>query len=378
MNKIKTTFWLFLKNPLAGIIGGLQVVRKKFLLDYRLFSNGFSLYPATIVFHPTARCNFNCQMCVVGSYSFPRELTLLEVKKIIAQIAFFKPHLYIAGGEPLLRNDLEKIIAYAKKGGLVTTFATNGGLLTVERAKKLIKTGVDGISISIDGPKKINDQIRGEGNFEKAVEGIKLLRKVRERDNISLPKLKIATVISGFSYRYLEDMVKLAGDLKIEEIVFFHLDYKTQKIAKTHQDCMIRHFNQPIGCLGYIVKDELSLEEKKFVDIQPGILKQQIQKIYSQKHSVSISFAPPVPFAKIDNYYNGKYFKDFVCTNPWFSATILPNGDLVPCFSLKMGNLMEKDFKYLWNSNLYKKFRKYLKNHCHFPGCFHCCGTTDV
>ena len=369
---------MFLRNPLASVIAVFQVIRKKSLLDYRLFNNGFSFYPTTIVFHPTARCNLNCKMCVISSYDFPKELTLLEIKKIIDQIAFFKPHFYIAGGEPLLRNDLEQIIAYAKKRGLITTFTTNGILLNSKRARSLIKSGVDGIAVSIDGPKMINDQIRGKGNFEKAVEGIRLLRKVRQRNNTLFPKLKIATVISGFSYRYLEEMVKLAGDLKIEEIVFFHLDYKTQKIAKTHQNCMIGYFNQSIGCLGYVVGNMLSLAEKKFVGIKPEILKQQIQKIFSRPHPVSVSFAPPVPFAKIDDYYSGKYFNDFACTNPWFSVTILPNGDLVPCFSLKAGNLMEEDFRYLWNSDLYKKFRRYLKKNRHFPGCFRCCGTTDV
>lgn len=378
MKQKKILFGLFLKNPLAGVVALLQAIRRATLFDYRFFNNGFSFYLATIVFHPTARCNLNCKMCVISSYAFPKELSLVEVKNIIDQIAFFKPHFYIAGGEPLLRKDLEQIIAYAKKRGLITTFTTNGILLNSKRARSLIKSGVDGIAVSIDGPKMINDQIRGKGNFEKAVAAIRGIQEIRQKNKQVFPKLKIATVISGFSYRYLEDMVKLAGDLKIEEIVFFHLDYKTQKIAKTHQDCMIRHFNQPIGCLGYVVKDELSLEEKKFVDIQPGILKQQIQKIYSQKHSVSISFAPPVPFAKINDYYSGKYFKDFVCTNPWFSATILPNGDLVPCFSLKMGNLMKKDFRNLWNSGLYKKFRRYLLENGHFPGCFHCCGTSDI
>lgn len=378
MKKLKILFFLFWQNPIAGIIAGFQAVRKKLLLDYRLFNNGFAFCPSTIVFHPTARCNLNCKMCVISSYDFPKELSLVEVKNIINQIAFFKPHFYIAGGEPLLRNDLEKIISYAKKKGLITTFTTNGVLLTAQRAKSLIRSGVDGIAVSIDGPEKINDQIRGRGNFEKAVEGIKLLRQAREKSRQFLPKLKITTVISGFSYAHLEKMVNLAEKLKVGEIVFFHLDYKPEKLATAHKNCMLNNFGQSVGCLGYVVGNMPSLAEKKFVGIKPEILKQQIQKIFSRPHSVSVSFAPPVPFAKIDDYYSGKYFKDFACTNPWFSATILPNGDLAPCFSLKIGNLLEKDFKYLWNSNFYKKFRRYLKKNRHFPGCFRCCGTTDI
>ena len=372
MKKFKLLSFLFLKNPDAGFVGFWQAIRRKTLLDYRLFNNGFSFYPSTIVFHPTARCNLRCKMCVVSSYSFLKELKLGQIKRIIDQIAFFKPHFYIAGGEPLLRDDLEEIILYAKKKGLITTFTTNGTLLTSKRAEKIIQSRVDGISVSIDGPEEINDQIRGRGNFKKAVRTIEVFLKTREKCRQILPRLKIATVISGLSYQYLDQMVNMADELKVEEIVFFHMDYKGEKIARSHRNCLLANFKQQVGCLGYIVKNS------DFTAINLAVLKKQIRKILYEKHKVSVSFAPPVPFAKISNYYNGKYFKNFACTNPWFSATILPNGDLVPCFSLKIGNLLENDFRELWNSNFYKKFRKYLKNQHHFPGCFRCCGTTDV
>lgn len=378
MRKFKMLIFLFLRNPLAGVIAGLQAVKKKSFLDYRFFKNGWSFYPSTIVFHPTARCNLSCKMCVVNSYDLSKELSLMEIKNIINQIAFFKPHFYIAGGEPLLRKDLEKIIAYAKRRGLVTTLTTNGILLTEERAQRLVKAGIDGVSVSIDGPKKINDKIRGKGNFEKAVKAIDFLNEIKRKNNLLFPKLKIATVISGFSYSHLSKMVKLAEELKVEEIIFFHLDYKSQQKAKAHKEYMLANFNQPTGCLGYVVKDKPSEEEKKFIAIKTEVLKKQMGKIFSDQHQVSVSFAPPVPRDKINDYYNGQYFQDFFCTNPWFSATVLPNGDLVPCFSLKTGNLRENSFRELWNNSFYRKFRQCLKANKHFSGCFRCCGTTDI
>ena len=378
MNRLKILLSLFLKNPSTGIAVLFQVARRKLLLDYRLFNNGFSFYPSTIVFHPTARCNLRCKMCVVNTYSFPKELTLTEIKKIIDQIAFFKPHFYIAGGEPLLRRDLEKIIRYAKQKGLVTTLTTNGALLTAARTAKLVRVGIDGVAVSIDGPKKINDQIRGRGHFEKAVAAVRALKDLRSQRGLSLPKIKIATVISGYNFRYLEKMTTMAQAWGADEIIFFHLDYKSQKIAQAHQQCMVKYFGQVAGCLGYVVKDVPAVEERKFIDIDLGILKKEIKKICQKKHPISVSFAPPVPFSKLDDYYQGKYFQKFACTNPWFSTTILPNGDLTPCFSLKIGNLMKKNFNQVWNNNLYKKFRRYLKKNKHFPGCFRCCGTTDL
>lgn len=378
MKKLKLLTSLFLKNPGAGMVGLGQIVRKKILPDYQFLDNGWAFYPATIIFHPTARCNLACEMCVINSYSKSLELDFKQIKKIIDQIAFFKPHFYIAGGEPLLRGDLEKIIAYTKRRGLLTTLTTNGILLTESRIKTLLAAGIDGVAVSIDGPQKIDDQIRGKGHFKKAILALRQICEWKRSHNLVLPKLKVATVISGLTQNCLAEMVNLADNLGVEEIIFFHLDYKSPKMVLAHREQTKKIFGQPVDCLGYWVNEKPLVREKEFIEIRPKIIKEQIKQIFSYPHSVSISFAPPIASKEIDNYYSGKYFRHFRCANPWFSTTILPNGDLVPCFSLRIGNLLKNNFKDLWNSHLYKKFRRHLKTEGKVAGCFRCCGALII
>ena len=56
------------------------------------------------------------------------------------------------------------------------------------------------------------------------------------------------------------------------------------------------------------------------------------------------------------------------CVWPWESAYISKTGDVVPCCIIgdekvkSFGNLKEKTFSEIWNSNEYINFRKDIKN----------------
>jgi uncharacterized protein len=92
------------------------------------------------------------------------------------------------GGEPLLEFDLIKqAIEYCKKlfVGKELTFnlTTNGTLLTKEKILFLEEQGVI-LTISLDGPKEINDINRvfknGEGTFDSVMTAIQLVREVAQ------------------------------------------------------------------------------------------------------------------------------------------------------------------------------------------------------
>lgn len=77
------------------------------------------------------------------------------------------------GGEPLLREDLFELIAYAKSRGFAVFIATNGTLITKEVAKLLRKYNV-GVVIGLDGMNpEVHDSIRGvEGAYDAVIAGI--------------------------------------------------------------------------------------------------------------------------------------------------------------------------------------------------------------
>lgn len=109
----------------------------------------------------TDRCNFRCVYCMPKEvfnkdYRFlPRKelLTFEEIERVV--IAFAElgvSKIRLTGGEPLLRNDLEKLIErIASTDGINDiSLTTNASLLTRERAQALKDAGLDRVNISLD------------------------------------------------------------------------------------------------------------------------------------------------------------------------------------------------------------------------------------
>jgi len=128
-----------------------------------------------VVWEMTSRCNLKCIHC----HAFGGEPSLDELSKeegiaLIDQIALLDIRTFVfTGGEPLLREDLFELIAYAKSRGFTLFIATNGTLITKGVAKLLRAYNV-GVVIGLDGMNpEVHDAIRGVGGaYDAVVAGI--------------------------------------------------------------------------------------------------------------------------------------------------------------------------------------------------------------
>jgi len=125
--------------------------------------------PLRVSLNITRKCNLRCKDCFADAGSSDtNELTTKELFYLINQMkdagTFF---LAIGGGEPLLRNDLFRVIEYARENFIAVSIVTNGLLINKEIAKKLNELDLDKISISIDGLEKNHNYIRGRELLKK-------------------------------------------------------------------------------------------------------------------------------------------------------------------------------------------------------------------
>ncbi|MDX1469156.1 MAG: GTP 3',8-cyclase MoaA [Acidimicrobiia bacterium] len=108
----------------------------------------------------TDRCNFRCTYCmpkeVFGpGYEFMRREELLTFEEITEIVQVFVSRgvekVRITGGEPLLRKDIEELVAMvaAVPGVNDLTLTTNGSLLE-RKAEALAETGLDRVTVSLD------------------------------------------------------------------------------------------------------------------------------------------------------------------------------------------------------------------------------------
>ena len=142
--------------------------------------------PHVIAWNLTRRCNLECAHCYIAagpSESAAGELGTAACLSIVDEIIAVNaaPLLILSGGEPLLRDDLEEIAAYASGRGATVVVGTNGTLLTEERIRRLRMAGVTGVAVSVDSmDARRHDAFRhGNGAFEATAAAVARLREQR-------------------------------------------------------------------------------------------------------------------------------------------------------------------------------------------------------
>jgi len=158
----------------------------------------------------TPECNFNCVYCRVGGEGLPPNGVLMSSEEIIGVVKVasevgFK-HLKITGGEPTLRKDLFEIIYGCSELESLdeVQLVTNGSALTKEYAQRLVDSGLDNITISLDAAsrEKFKDMTKRD-RFEKVISGIYAAREV------GLP-VTINSVVMQRNKREVEGLIEIA------------------------------------------------------------------------------------------------------------------------------------------------------------------------
>lgn len=133
--------------------------------------------PRLIFWETTTACNLKCVHCRASAIDSPspEDLTFEESIRLLDDIASFSsPVIVLSGGEPLVRQDIFDIAAYGTSLGLRMALATNGTLITADAAKRMVDSGIQRISVSIDGSnaRSHDDFRRIPGAFDQSLAGI--------------------------------------------------------------------------------------------------------------------------------------------------------------------------------------------------------------
>jgi radical SAM protein with 4Fe4S-binding SPASM domain len=130
----------------------------------------------------TRVCNLACAYC--GSSCGPRErrpeLTIDEWVEVVRQVASdFDPRrmmVAVTGGEPLTKEGVFELFAELRRLGFPYGMVSNACLLDAQAARRLVEVGIGSISLSMDAPPPLNDELRGAGTSEAVVRAIAALR----------------------------------------------------------------------------------------------------------------------------------------------------------------------------------------------------------
>jgi MoaA/NifB/PqqE/SkfB family radical SAM enzyme len=164
-------------------------------------------------------CILKCKMCYMwqANTRLPQELSIDEWKAFIVALREFNgPHsvINITGGEPLLKENILDLLAFAGRQGFANvSMTTNGFLITREVARAIADSGIHMISLSLDSMnEETHDFIRGvKGAHANAMHAIDYFEERPGR----LQKLVIQTILMEPSLDGIFDLVTWAHKKKI-------------------------------------------------------------------------------------------------------------------------------------------------------------------
>jgi len=313
MNRIS----IFKNHILSGDFGKLAHFVKTRIGSY-LFD-----WPQGINIEPTETCNLHCPFCQyrINAKERFKYISFENYKKIIDDVAPFISYMGLFyRGEPLLHEDIFSMIKYASDKNLRTEISTNAVLLTKQKSRQLIDSGLDVITVSFDGAtKKTYEAMRAGAKFEQVIANIKHLSKLKNKLNSRKPYVILQMIITKETEKEIDRFKQIGKEVNADEIFLRPL---TPNFAFTGK-------KPKIVLEKFLPKRRANKLE---LDIQ-NPQKKTKSKCYSLK-----------------------------------TAMLFRDGTVVMCCfdgagKYMMGNAIAADFMKIWYSDKYRKFRaKQMKN----------------
>ncbi len=299
-----------------------------------------------IAWEVTRSCNLNCVHCRAASNCgpYPGELSTKQCLNLLDEIAAFaKPVIILTGGEPLMRPDIFEIATHGTEKGLRMVMATNGTLVDEQVARKMIESGIQRVSISIDGKDaQSHDAFRAEqGAFAGAMRGIEAMKSAGM-------EFQINTTITTANLRQIEEIQSLAIDIGAAAHHIFLLvptgrgrDLAEQAITAADYEETLMWFHKQSFTCPIQLKATCAphyfrvMRQHKIKDVRP------VKKAGGHFHESTRGCLGGITFCFISHV-----------------------GQVQPCGYLELdcGNVLKNNFADIWeNSEVFRDLRDYSK-----------------
>ena len=286
--------------------------------------------PLWLLAEVTYRCPLHCVFCY-NPVDFAKteradELSTADWLRVLREArALGAVQCGFSGGEPLMRDDLEELIAEAHRLGYYTNLLTSGVGLTKERAQALKAAGLDHVQLSFqDSTRELNDFLSHTRTFQ-------LKQEVGETIKALGWPMVMNVVIHRLNIDHIDRIIAMADALGAEYLELANSQYYSWA-----------HLN----------RDHL-LPTSEQIRRAEAVTDAWRAKVADR---MKLFFVAP-------DYHEGKPKK---CMNGWGNVflTVTPDGTALPCHTAKMlpglafPNVREHDVRHIWlDSEGFNRYR---------------------
>jgi len=293
--------------------------------------------PMWLTLEMTYRCPLQCPWCSnpLDFDKFKNELSTEEWKKVLVDGRKMGAlQLGFTGGEPMLRDDIEELVAYAEDLGYYTNLITSGVGLTPERLQALKDAGLKQIQLSVQAASKdLSLKLVGVDVFDQKMEVFEDIKSQGFPMVLNIP-------ICKQNIGETRQMLEMAERLEVEYIEFANVQYYNWALLNREEFLP-------------------SIEELRAAE--------EVVKEFRDRlgNKMQIYFVIP-------DYYEDR---PKACMNGWgaIHLTIGPDGAALPCQEarvikgLEFPNVRDNPLDWIWNeSPVFNAYRgdSWMKDPC--------------
>jgi PqqA peptide cyclase len=274
--------------------------------------------PLWLLAELTYRCPLHCVFCYnpIDFATQQQELSTEDWLSVLRQgRELGAVQLGLSGGEPLLRDDLEVIVAEARRLGYYSNLLTSGVGLSEARAAALKAAGLDHVQLSFqDSTREMNDFLSHTKTFELKNRVAKIIK------DQGWPMV-MNVVIHRLNIDHIDRILAMAAEFGAEYVELANTQYYSWAFANREQ----------------LLPTHAQLKKAEAVtDAWRAKMGERMR----------IFFVAP-------DYHEGRAKK---CVNGWGNMflTVAPDGTALPCHTAKMlpglafPNVREQSLREIW------------------------------
>jgi PqqA peptide cyclase len=293
--------------------------------------------PLWLLLELTYRCPLQCVFCYnpVDYANTRDELTTEDWLRVLREARELGAvQLGISGGEPLLRDDVELIVAEAHRLGYYINLITSGVGLTRSRVEALKRAGLDHIQLSFqDATRESNDYLSHARTFD-------LKRRVADWIKEAGFSMVVNCVVHRLNIDRVGDIIALAAEIGANYLELANAQYYSWAFLNREQ----------------LLPSRAQIENAKCVTEE---WRERVGK------RMRILFVTP-------DYYESRPKR---CMNGWGTTfmTVTPDGTALPCHTAKMlpglsfPNVRTNTVREIWHhADVFERFRgtNWMKEPC--------------
>lgn len=353
-----------------SILNEIEILQKKIVLKSKMKRLWVTV---------TSRCNIRCKTC--GLWKNKWDLPYKTAKEVMANYPYMERLVWL-GGEVFLYKHFEEMFDEACKwNNLKQQIITNGLAPNPRWIDKIIKAQNTELTFSIDGvTKEVYEEIRQGSNFERVVENVKYIMKLKKELGIK-KDIRMNSVIMKTNYKQIYDLLDFAKELGFNQLslMALHFDsapnenifygntrdqealnfvYKAIPVLKERAKQYNIDLDILLPCGDESFEEVVAKQDNKDCDLKIG-KEQEEKKIeikVEQKEEIKAETRIEEP-------------KDLIvpinrvcCKMPWNYMMICDDGNVLITGSCvkRIGSIYQNSINEIWNSSVAQEYRKLM------------------